>query len=241
MGERNVRYRLLGAIALAIGIVGGLALWLIAGKRYDDAVRALAPAPIGCDTTLRFDRTGTYTFFVETTGEVGSIDGDCVADDTSYDHSDDTPPPVDLTLRGPDGQEIDLRRADGPSYDRAGAEGVGVRTADIEEDGEYLLSVISDADDVMVRVGRDPANGVTPLRIGAVVVFVAGVVLAIVAFMRGRAQWTIPADGGPSTWEPQRPMIPPIAPPYANPPTPPPYVPPPPGSGRPLPPPRPPG
>ena len=135
----------------------------------------------------------------------------------------------------------ELRRADGPPYDRAGAEGVGVRTADIEADGDYLLSVTSDADDVMVRVGRDPANGVTPLRIGAVVVFVVGVVLAIMAFMRGRSQWTIPADGGPPPWEPERPMIPPIAPPYANPPTPPPYVPPPPGSGRPLPPPRPPG
>src|SRR5829696_3057866 len=155
MAQRNVRYRLLGVIALTIGVLGGLALWLIAGKRYDDAVRALAPAPVGCDTTLRFDRTGTYTFFVETTGQVGTIDGDCTNDDTSYERRDDAPPRVELMLRGPDGQEVDLQRADGPSYDRAGAQGVGVRTADIEEDGDYLLSVMSDVDDVVVRVGRD--------------------------------------------------------------------------------------
>ena len=35
-----------------------VALWLLAGKRYDDAVADLAPAPIGCDTTLVFDRAG---------------------------------------------------------------------------------------------------------------------------------------------------------------------------------------
>ena len=41
-----------------LGVVGALALWLIAGKRYDDAVGSLAPAPIGCDTTLVFERAG---------------------------------------------------------------------------------------------------------------------------------------------------------------------------------------
>jgi hypothetical protein len=241
MAQSKVGFRVLGLAALAIGVIGGVALWLIAAKRYDDAVASLAPAPAGCDTTLVFDRTGTYTFFVETTGRVGEIDGDCAADEASYDHPDDDPPRVELALFGPDGEEIDLDRADGPSYDRAGAIGRGVRTADIEADGEYVLSVTSDVDDVVVRVGRDPAGGVTPLRIGAVAVLAAGIVLAILAFLRGRAQWTIPAEPGPSAgvWQPEGPPTRPIAPPYANPPTPPPYAPP--GSGRPLPPPRPPG
>ncbi|CAN5645699.1 MAG: hypothetical protein ACR2HP_04500 [Ilumatobacteraceae bacterium] len=237
-GTSAGRFRLLGLIALAIGVIGGVTLWLIAAKRYDDAVETLAPAPSGCDTTLVFDRTGTYTFFLETVGTIGEIDGDCENDDRSYDLGED-PPPVDLNLVADDGRDIDLDRADGPSYDRAGAVGRGVRTAEIDADGEYVLSVTSEADDVVIRVGRDPSNGVVPLRIGAVAVLVAGIVLAILAFLRGRAQWTIPAERSPADgpWRPHEPR--PVAPPYANPPSPPPYGPP--GSGGPLPPPRPPG
>ena len=67
------RFRLLGIVALVLGVVGAVALWLMAGKRYDDAVGSLAPAPIGCDTTLVFDRAGIYTFFVETAGSVGEM------------------------------------------------------------------------------------------------------------------------------------------------------------------------
>ena len=52
---------------------------------YDDAVAGLAPAPIGCDTTLRFDETGTYTFYIETAGSIGPIDGDCSSDARTYD------------------------------------------------------------------------------------------------------------------------------------------------------------
>ncbi len=241
MAQGKGRFRVLGAVALAIGVLGAVALWLIAGKRYDDAVESLAPAPVGCVTTLVFDRTGTYTFFVETTGSVGEIDGDCAADDTSYEGSDDDPPRVELALTSADGSPVDLNRVDGPSYDRAGASGRGFRTAEIDTDGEYVLSVTADAEDVMVRVGRDPASGVVPLRIGAGVVLAAGLVLATLAFLRGRTQWSIPSDSGPpaAPWQPQHPLTRPVAPPYANPPTPPPYAPP--GSGQPLPPPRPPG
>ena len=120
MAERG-RARLLGVLALVVGVVGAVALWLLADKRYDDAVAELAPAPIGCDTTLVFDRTGTYTFFVETTGSVGEIDGDCETDDREYDLGDDDVPDVDLMLLDDDGEEIDLDRVDGPTYDRDGA------------------------------------------------------------------------------------------------------------------------
>ena len=87
-----------------LGVVGAVALWLIAGKRYDDAVGSLAPAPIGCDTTLVFDRTGTYTFFVETKGSVGEIDGDCDNDDRSYDLDSADVPDVELTLLDEEGR-----------------------------------------------------------------------------------------------------------------------------------------
>ena len=165
MAQGKGRFRVLGVVALAIGVLGALALWLIAGKRYDDAVESLAPAPVGCDTTLVFDRAGTYTFFVETTGSVGEIEGDCAADDTVTTAPDDDAPRVELALTSADGSLVDLNRVDGPSYDRAGARGRGFRTAEIDTDGEYVLSVSADAEDVMVRVGgATRPSGVVPLR-----------------------------------------------------------------------------
>ena len=117
-----------GVVLIVAGVVVGALLWLAAGRRYDDAVADLAPVPLGCTTTLSFDRTGTYTFFVETKGEIGEIDGDCVTDDRAYDVDAGDVPRVSLELIDERGDEVDLDRTAGPSYDRAGRRGVGVRT-----------------------------------------------------------------------------------------------------------------
>jgi hypothetical protein len=224
------RARVLGIVALVIGVVGAIVLWMLASKRYDNAVADLAPAPVGCDTTLVFDRTGTYTFFVETMGEVGEIDGDCDGDDREYDFDGDETPRVELTLVDDDGDEVDLDRASGPSYDQGGASGSGVRTADIEDTGAYVLRVDSDDDEFIVRVGRDPTSGVVPMRVGAVALLVAGLVLGLIGLTRGRrpAAGPEPAVAGGERWTPLTgPLSPPTAPPYANPPVPPPYATPP--------------
>jgi hypothetical protein len=243
-----------GVVTLVVGVLGAVALWLLAAKRYDDAVAELAPAPIGCDTTLVFDRAGRYTFFVETKGSVGEIDGNCDADDRTYDLGDEDPPEVGLRLLDQDGQEVDLDRADGPSYDRSGARGSGVGTVDIEDTGDYVLTAEADDASAMIRVGRDPSSGVTAMRVGAVAVLIAGVVLGVLALVLGRRRPPTPAPAAPGpapSWPHPGYRAPPTAPPYANPPVPPPYVVPArppgqpplggPGSGQPLPPPRPPG
>ncbi len=220
------RARLLGIVALAVGVVAAIVLWVLSTKRYDDAVSDLAPAPVGCDTTLVFDRTGTYTFFVETMGEVGEIDGDCDGDDKEYDFDGDQTPRVDLTLVDDDGDEVDLDRASGPSYDQGGASGSGVRTADIDDTGVYVLRVDSEEDEFIVRVGRDPASGVAPMRVGAGALLVAGLVLGLIGLTRGRRPATEPAAAGFDQWPPLTgpPLLPPTAPPYANPAVPPPYT-----------------
>ena len=244
---------MLGIVAIVAGAPGAVALWLLAEKRYDDAVAELAPAPIGCDTTLVFDRAGTYTFFLETKGRVGEIDGDCDSDDRSYDLGDTDPPQVGLTLVDEDGQEVDLDRADGPTYDRSGARGSGVRKVQIEDTGDYVLTADADDGEPMIRVGRDPASGVTAVRVGAIALLVSGIVLGVVALVlaqRGPGR-PAPAVTGPApAWPHPGFRPPPTAPPYANPPVPPPYVVPArppagppgrwPGSGQPLPPPPPP-
>jgi hypothetical protein len=252
---RKGRARLLGVLALVAGIAGAVVLWLLADKRYDDAVADLAPAPVGCEVTLEFDRTGTYTFFVETVGSVGEIDGDCEADDRQYDIGDEVPD-VELLLLDDSGDEVDFDPASGPSYDNGDAKGTGVLTAEIEDTGDYVLTASSDDPEAMVRVGRDPSNGVAAMRVGAVAALVAGVVLFILAMARaGRRPAPAPGEPGYEGWPPTGPITRPLAPPYANPPGSPPYAMPPsqvpaqpsgppsgpwPGSGQPLPPPPPP-
>lgn len=248
-------------IIILAALVGGGALWWGAGKRYDDAVAELAPAFVGCDTTLVFERTGTYTFFVETKGDVGRVDGDCAADGRSYESFGDTPR-VALRLVDGRGDEVDLDRASGPTYDRDGHRGVGVRTAQIDETGDYVLTATAEDPDVVVRVGRDPAAGVTALRIGALSCILAGLIGGILLLVLGRPRPApvVQPTLGP-TW-PYGPQPPPLGPPSAAPPAAPPYVPRPPsyapppapatrpepgrppggwpGGGRPLPPPTPP-
>jgi hypothetical protein len=251
--------RTIGIILVVVGVVAGIALWLGAGRRYDNAVASLAPAPIGCDTTLVFDRTGTYTFFVETTGEVAKIDGDCASDARSYDV--DSVPRVTLTLVDAAGGNVDLQRTSGPTYDRNGRQGEGIRTARIDATGSYTLTARTAGDtEAVIRVGHDPSRGVAALRIAAVLALLAGVIAGVVLIVQSRrpARQLVSAPPVP-TWPTGLPTSPPLGPPSANPPIPPPYTPrpasygpPPPGSpsdgwpapgssGPPAPPARPPG
>ena len=57
-GRQRARTMGRSAPAIVLGVVGGALLWLFAGQRYDDAIADLAPAPVGCDITLVFDRAG---------------------------------------------------------------------------------------------------------------------------------------------------------------------------------------
>jgi hypothetical protein len=227
--------RAIGLVVLVLGVLVGIVLWVVAGNRYDDAVSALAPVPIGCTTTLAFDRSGTYTFYVETKGEVGEIDGDCVTDDREYDVDEEDAPRVSLTLVDVQGDEVDLDAADGPSYDRAGHRGEGIRTVDIDEPGDYELTATSDAGatEVLVRVGRDPADGVTALRLASIASIAIGVVVGLLLLLvvGRRPPVTVPATPAGPRWPDGHDQAVPLAPPTANPPTAPPYTPRPPSHG----------
>jgi hypothetical protein len=68
------------------------------------------------------------------------------------------------------------------------------------------------------------------MRVGAVALLVAGLVLGLIGLTRGRrpAAGPVPAVAGGERWTPLTgPLSPPTAPPYANPPVPPPYATPP--------------
>ncbi len=69
----------LGAL-LIVGLLGAaVALWTAGTGREADNVAGFARAPVGCDTTLDFESTGTFLVYVETTGEFGPLAGACDA------------------------------------------------------------------------------------------------------------------------------------------------------------------
>ena len=165
-----------GAVVLACGILAAALLWFAAGRRNDDAIRGLARAPIGCDTTLSFTETGRYLIFVETSGSLGDIDGTC-PESGRFSTTDDRP---DLQVRFVDDDGVDvginLPRSTGVSYDGAGAEGQSIRSFEIESAGDYTLRVQSPDEGVAVAVGRDPSDGVGLLQNLAALSALAGLI-----------------------------------------------------------------
>ena len=97
-GNRRAGLIGVGALLLVAGVIAGIVMFLASSSNYDDGVRNLARAPIGCTTSLEFDEAGTYTIFVETEGEIGELRGDCPNADTDYSFDDDELPDVDVEL-----------------------------------------------------------------------------------------------------------------------------------------------
>lgn len=199
-----------GVIVLACGIVAAALLWSVAGSRNDDAIRGLARAPIGCDTTLNFAEPGTYLIFAEVQGSLDDIDGTC-AESGRFSTTDDDPD-LRVLFVDDDGDDIgiDLPRRTDVSYSGAGAEGQSIRSFDIETAGDYTLRVQSPDEGVAVAVGRDPSDGVSLLKnlavLSAIVGLIGGGLLLMLGARRkdmteapGTQQWS---SGGPPTSPP---------------------------------------
>ena len=233
---KRSKLTIVGVLVALAGIAAGVVLWFLASTRYEDAVGSLAPAPVGCDTTLEFDRAGTFFIYAETKGEVGSLDGDCTNDDQRYEGSDDN---LDIVLFDRDDDEVDLTRNRDVSYDAGGATGTSLYSVDIEDPGEYTLRVQGDDTEVVARVGGDPNDDVALLRGAAIAALVVGVVLGVLFFAVGRTRGARRPDGGAYGWQggfaqPGAPSAPPYqpapgwgapgtpSPPPPTPPTPPP-------------------
>ena len=157
-GKRRKGLMILGLILLVGGLGGGLAT---AGKglsNYKEAVKSLARAPVGCTTTLVFDKPATFTVYAETKGKLGTLGGDCQANGSSYNHPGDKLPKVSLTLLNSNGDEVTLDRGVNASYDIDGYKGTGIRTMKIEQAGTYRLDVESDDTDFAVAIGKNPKD-----------------------------------------------------------------------------------
>ena len=191
-----------GAVAAAVfvllaGVAGGIVMLLLANTRHDKAVEDLARAPIGCATTLDFADTGTFVLFVETKGKVGALDGDCPNANRSYAYSGTDTPDVAIIITDSEGTEVGVSRDRSKSYDRGIYVGESVGTVTVSEPGEYVLTASSAEAEVVVTVGKDPADAAGSLRVGGFIAIGAGVVVGLLmlllAMRRGKDQPMAPA------------------------------------------------
>ncbi len=188
---------ILGATLVVIGVVGALVLWWMAERRPGDAVDSFARAPVGCTTTLEFSQTGTFFVYEETGGPVEVPSGQC-------EPTADPLEPFGFTFTDADGGEITPRRDDSVSYEIDGRVGTSVARLRIEDEGEYEITVRGDDAAAVAAVGRDPSQGVSDLRAGAVAIGIAGVLLGLLLIVFGRLarqpEPDAPALAGDATW-----------------------------------------
>ncbi len=176
---------IVGLIIFVAGLVGGGAIVAKAMSNYEEAVKSLARAPVGCTTTLVFDKPATFIMYIETKGTLGELGGDCAAATGDFEHTGDKLPKVSLTLEDPNGDGVDLQRGVTASYDVGGFVGTAVRSVQIEQAGTYHLNVESDESDFAVSIGKDPKKDSEKLTaVGGAVVLV-GFILGSLLFLLG--------------------------------------------------------
>lgn len=178
--RRRVWMLVVGVLLLVGAIGASVGLWVASGERRADNVAGFARAPVGCDTTLDFEATGTFVLYVETSGEFGQLAGECDAE-LRFDRDIDDVPDLGAALVDPNGDEIDLDEpadSDAVSYDIDGFVGTAVHTVQIDTPGDHVLTVApTEGDAFAVAVGRSPDDGVAPLRWGAAAAAIVGLVL----------------------------------------------------------------
>jgi hypothetical protein len=187
-----------GIVVLLAGIGGGLAAFVMSGSAADAAVDSLARAPVGCTTRLDFDKPGTFTVYVETKGTVDISRGDCPANGEDYARESEDLPSVELVLTPEDSDnEIDFEDDDSKSYDAGGAAGQSISSFDIEEAGQYNLTVTSDDEqgDFAIAVGKNPEDAADTLKLISYIVIGAGVVLGALLIVLGLRRTPPPSSG----------------------------------------------
>jgi hypothetical protein len=192
----------LGVVVL-VGLLGtAVALWIAGSGREADNVAGFARAPIGCDTTLDFESTGTFVIYLETTGRFGELAGACEVPER-YDRSADDVPDVEISLRNPVGAPVELAEALEVDYDVDGFIGSSIAVVDIDVEGDHVLTVEPiDGPAVAVAVGRQPDQGVALLRWGAAGAAIGGLVLGGLLLVVGSRRPPAAPAAPPAPWTP---------------------------------------
>ena len=204
-----------GLALVIIGLGAGAALFALSGSTEESTVKKFARAPVGCTTTLQFDKPTTFTLYVETKGSVSDAGGDCAANGSSYDRGDDDLPKVSLSLVDSDDQPVDLTSATAPKYSAGAFKGQALQAVKIDDPGTYRLTVTSDDTDFAIAIGGAPDADSSTMQTAGIGAAVAGVVLGGLLILLGRRKKggpVAPAAAG-NTWQPQQPTGPGYQPP----------------------------
>lgn len=195
-----------GIALFIVGLAAGAALFVMSGKTEEDTVKKFARAPAGCTTTLQFDRADTFEVYLETSGVLESASGDCAANG-AYNHADDDPPRVSLSLVDANNAEVPLSPGTGASYDVGGFTGQAVQQVTIPASGPYQLTVTGEASDFVIAIGGESDADSAKLIIIALAAGIAGVVMGFVLLIAGsRAKRSAPTPApAAGTWPPAAP------------------------------------
>lgn len=193
------RGRRTGAAVLVslLGVAAGVALLVAAGLARAATVEGFARAPVGCTTTLEFDRAGVFTLYLETKGSVDAVEGDCSLNGTSYDHQGSAVA-VQASLVDASGNTVAVESVDlSRSYDTGSFRGRSIGVVRVPAPGEYRLTVASDSTDVVVAVGGAPDADSRLLMLAGVAVMVVSVLAGILVAASGRRR-PPPAPSAPA-------------------------------------------
>jgi len=184
-GKRRRGLLITGLVVLLVGLIGGGAVIAKGMSNYKNAVHSLARAPVGCTTTLVFDKADKFIVYIETKGKLGQLSGDCEAKGSEYSHEGDKLPKVSLKMTNNAGDEITLPAATGASYDVDGYVGTQNRSLEITAAGTYRMDVESDDTDFAISIGKNPKDDNDLLSVIGGGIALAGLIVGVLLMLLG--------------------------------------------------------
>lgn len=186
--SRQLSGRLWTAVAILVaGVVGSVAWGLLTYESLQGRLEALPRTDVPGEVTVEVDQPQGLTIFYE---DQASEQGFVVRSNRI---STITSSPVELSVTGPSGPlelaryERDLR------LDVDGRVATALATFDADAAGTYTVHVAGESSDgVMVSVGDVVTPGLLANFVGAVALFLVGLVAATVTFIIARAKDTAP-------------------------------------------------
>jgi hypothetical protein len=177
---------------LLAGLVAGGVMFVLSTKAVGDTVKKFARAPVGCTTTLQFEKKAVFTIFVETKGVALDVGGDCSGNGSSYDRAAGAEPTVSLSIVDSKDAPVALADSSSFSYDTGDFRGAAVQQVAITQPGTYRLTVQSKDTDFAIAIGGDPEADARRMKyIGATAV-AAGLLLGVLLMLLGLRRRTPP-------------------------------------------------
>jgi len=206
-GKRRKGLLFAGIAVATLGLGAGIVLIALSSSAKEETVKAFARAPVGCTTTLEFEKRATFIIYIETKGSLGAVDGDCAAGGTSYQRGDDDLPRVALVLLNSDDQSAEMTATDAPTYAVGDFAGQGFQRVQIAEPGTYRLTVTSDDTDFAIAVGGRPDADASAMNLAGAGSAAAGLLLGGLLMLLGLRRKTsappaAPAIRSPALWQP---------------------------------------